>query len=104
MIKLLLPILIPLCELEKFNESLVKRGELLPDIDIIDNLFDIIDNLYIELEKINKNKEGSLCIQIHLFIKLLRYVRVYFHLQYRQTDIRCSMRTCFQHIAINSRL
>lgn len=92
-----LPILIPLCELEKFNESLVKRGELLPDIDFI-------DNWHIELESMNKNKEGGVCTQIHLFIKLLWYVRVHFHLQYRQADRRCSMRTCFQHIAINSRL
>lgn len=53
MIKLYLPILIPLCELEKFNESLVKRGELLPDIDVI-------DNWHIELENMNKNKEGGM--------------------------------------------
>lgn len=92
-----MPILISFCELEKFNESLVKRGKLLPDIDVI-------DNWHVELVKMNKNEEGSLYIQIRLFIKLLGYVRAYFHLQYRQTDRRCSMRTCFQHITINFRL
>ena len=51
MIKLYLPILIPLYELENFNQSLVKRGELLPDI---------------KLEKMNKNKEASLCIDLFI--------------------------------------
>ena len=44
----------------KYNESLVKRGEILRDFDVIDNW----DN---EIEEMNKDKEGKdLYIQIHL--------------------------------------
>ena len=43
----------------KYNESLVKRGEVLRDFDVIDNW----DN---EIEEMNKDKEGKdLYIQIH---------------------------------------
>jgi hypothetical protein len=45
----------------KYNDSLVKRGEVLLD-------FDVIDNWPTELEKMNKSKEGreSSYTQIHL--------------------------------------
>ena len=63
----------------KYNESLVKRGEILLDFDVIDNW----DN---ELEEMNKGKEGRKFVYPDSFIKLLGYMRVYFHLQYRQTE------------------
>ena len=63
----------------KYNESLVKRGEVLLDFDVIDNW----DN---ELEEMNKDKEGRKFVYPDSFIKLLGYMRVYFHLPYRQTE------------------
>jgi hypothetical protein len=63
----------------KYNESLVKRGEILLD-------FDVIDNWDSELEKMNKGKEGRKFVYPDSFIKLLGYMRVYFHLPYRQTE------------------
>jgi IS5 family transposase len=63
----------------KYNESLVKRGEVLLD-------FDVIDNWPTELEKMNKGKEGRKFVYPDSFIKLLGYMRAYFHLPYRQTE------------------
>ena len=63
----------------KYNESLVKRGEILLDFDVIDNR----DN---ELEEMNKGKEGRKFVYPDSFIKLLGYMRAYFHLPYRQTE------------------
>ena len=63
----------------KYNESLVKRGEVLLDFDVIDNW----DN---ELEDMNKGKEGRKFVYPDSFIKLLGYMRIYFHLPYRQTE------------------
>ena len=63
----------------KYNESLVKRGEILLDFDVIDNW----DN---ELEEMNKGKEGRKFVYPDSFIKLLGYMRAYFHLPYRQTE------------------
>ncbi len=62
-----------------YNESLVKRGEVLLD-------FDIIDNWNTELEKMNKEKEGRKFVYPDSFVKLLGYMRAYFHLPYRQTE------------------
>jgi Transposase DDE domain len=64
---------------KKYNESLVKRGEILLD-------FDVIDNWHIELEKMNEGKEGRKFVYPDSFIKLLGYMRAYFHLPYRQTE------------------
>jgi hypothetical protein len=64
---------------KKYNESLVKRGEVLLD-------FDVIDNWHIELEEMNKDKEGRKFVYPDSFIKLLGYMRAYFHLPYRQTE------------------
>ena len=64
---------------KKYNESLVKRGEVLLD-------FDVIDNWHVELEKMNEGKEGRKFVYPDSFIKLLGYMRVYFHLPYRQTE------------------
>ena len=63
----------------KYNESLVKRGEVLLD-------FDVIDNWHVELEKMNEGKEGRKFVYPNSFIKLLGYMRAYFHLPYRQTE------------------
>jgi len=62
-----------------YNESLVKRGEVLLD-------FDVIDNWPTELEKMNQGKEGRKFVYPDSFIKLLGYMRAYFHLPYRQTE------------------
>jgi len=62
----------------KYNESLVRRGEILLD-------FDVIDNWPIELEKMNKCKKGRKFVYPDSFIKLLGYMKAYFHLPYRQT-------------------
>ena len=64
---------------KRYNESLVRRGEVLLDFDDIDNW----DN---ELEEMNKNKEGRKFLYPNSFIKLLGYMRAYFHLPYRQTE------------------
>ena len=62
-----------------YNESLVKRGEVLLD-------FDVIDNWHIELDEMNKDKKGRKFVYPNSFIELLGYMRVYFHLPYRQTE------------------
>lgn len=64
---------------KKYNESLVKRGEILLD-------FDVIDNWHVELEKMNEGKKGRKFVYPDSFIKLLGYMRAYFHLPYRQTE------------------
>ena len=64
---------------KKYNESLIKRGEVLLD-------FDVIDNWHIELEKMNEGKKGRKFVYPASFIKLLGYMRAYFHLPYRQTE------------------
>ncbi len=64
---------------KKYNESLVKRGEILLD-------FDVMDNWNSELEKMNEGKEGRKFVYPESFIKLLGYMRAYFHLPYRQTE------------------
>lgn len=64
---------------KNYNESLVRRGEILLD-------FHIVDNWNHELEEMNKNKEGRKFVYPESFIKLLGYMRTYFHLPYRQTE------------------
>jgi Transposase DDE domain len=65
---------------KNYNESLVKRGEILFG-------FDVIDNWHVELiEKMNEYKEGRKFVYPDSFIKLLGYMRAYFHLPYRQTE------------------
>jgi hypothetical protein len=63
----------------KYNESLVKRGEVLLD-------FDVIDNWDSKLKEMNRGKEGRKFVYPDSFIKLLGYMRAYFHLPYRQTE------------------
>jgi hypothetical protein len=62
----------------KYNESLVKREVLLD--------FDVSDSWDSELEEMNQGKEGRKFVYPDSFIKLLGYMRTYFHLPYRQTE------------------
>jgi transposase len=64
---------------KKYNKTLVRRGEVLLG-------FDVIDNWNNELEKMNAGKEGASYVYPHSFVQLLGYIRVYFHLPYRQTE------------------
>jgi hypothetical protein len=64
---------------KNYNESLIRRGEILLD-------FDVIDSWDSELEKMNQGKEGRKFVYPDSFIKLLGYMRAYFHLPYRQTE------------------
>ena len=64
---------------KNYNESLVRRGEVLLN-------FDIIDNWNTELEEMNQGKKGRKFVYPDSFIKLLGYMRTYFHLPYRQTE------------------
>ena len=63
----------------EYNESLVRRGEILLGFDVINNW----DN---ELEEMNKDKVGELFHYPNIFLLLLGYAKVYFHLPYRQTE------------------
>ena len=49
-------------------------------------LMSFIDNWNNELEKMNDGKEGASYVYPHSFVQLLGYMRVYFHLPYRQTE------------------
>ena len=62
-----------------YNESLVRRGEVILD-------FDIIDGWYGELERMNQGKRGAAYDYPDSFVQLLGYVKAYFHLPYRQTE------------------
>lgn len=59
-----------------YNESLVRRGEVVLD-------FDVIDSWHNELDKMNDGKEGASYRYPNSFVQLLGYMRVYFHLPYR---------------------
>ena len=56
----------------------MKRGEILLDLRILDRW----DS---ELERMNKGKEGGQYVYPEIFVRLLGYIRVLFHLPYRQT-------------------
>jgi Transposase DDE domain len=62
-----------------YNESLVRRGEVILD-------FHIIDGWYVELERMNEGKRGATYGYPNSFVQLLGYVKAYFHLPYRQTE------------------
>jgi hypothetical protein len=59
----------------EYNESLVRRGEIVLD-------FDVIDNWNNELKSMN---EASY-LYPDTFVQLLGYMQIYFHLPYRQTE------------------
>ena len=62
-----------------YNQSLVRRGELLL-------AFDVIDNWDVELKQMNKDKVGEPYHYPNTFLLLLGYAKAYFHLPYRQTE------------------
>jgi IS5 family transposase len=62
-----------------YNESLVRRGQVLLDFDVLDGW----DN---ELSQMNYGKVGEPYDYPDSFIQLLGYMRAYFHLPYRQTE------------------
>lgn len=62
-----------------YNESLVRRGQVLLD-------FDVFDGWDHELSQMNRGKVGEPYDYPNSFIQLLGYMRVYFHLPYRQTQ------------------
>lgn len=62
-----------------YNESLVRRGEVMLAFDVIDTWND-------ELTSMNTGKEGALYRYPESFVQLLAYMRAYFHLPYRQTE------------------
>jgi hypothetical protein len=63
----------------EYNESLVRRGEILLG-------FDVIDNWDIELAAMNRGKLGEPFHYPDTFVLMLGYAKVYFHLPYRQTE------------------
>ena len=62
-----------------YNQSLVRRGEILLG-------FDVIDNWDMELKEMNRDKVGEPFHHPNTFLLLLGYAKVYFHLPYRQTE------------------
>ena len=62
-----------------YNQSLVRRGEILLG-------FDVINNWDSELKQMNKEKIGEPFHYPNTFLLLLGYAKAYFHLPYRQTE------------------
>jgi hypothetical protein len=62
-----------------YNQSLVRRGEILLG-------FDVINNWDIELKEMNKDKIGEPFHYPNTFLLLFWYAKVYFHLPFRQTE------------------
>jgi hypothetical protein len=62
-----------------YNKSLVRRGEVILG-------FDIIDSWYSELNGMNNGKRGAQYHYPDSFIQLLGYMKIYFHLPYRQAE------------------
>ena len=62
-----------------YNQSLVRRGEILLG-------FDVINNRDAELKEMNEDKVGEPFHYPNTFLLLLGYAKVYFHLPYRQTE------------------
>ena len=61
-----------------YNKSL-ERGEVILD-------FDVIDSWYSELDRMNDGKRGAQYHYPYSFIQLLGYMKLYFHLPYRQAE------------------
>ncbi len=62
-----------------YNQSLVRRGEILIG-------FDVIDTWDVELKEMNKDKVGEPFHYPNTFLLLLGYAKIYFHLPFRQTE------------------
>jgi IS5 family transposase len=65
-------------EWSDYNQSIVRRGEILIG-------FDVVDNWDMELKEMNRDKVGEPFHYPNTFLLLLGYAKVYFHLPYRQT-------------------
>jgi hypothetical protein len=63
-----------------YNESLVRRGQVVMDFDIIDGWQQE------ELDRMNQGKIGEPYHYPDSFVQLLGYMRAYFHLPFRQTE------------------
>jgi len=66
----------------EYNESLVRRGEVLLD-------FDMLDEWEEELKKMNQSKEGKKGARFRYpepYMRLLAYLHVLFHLPFRQEE------------------
>lgn len=63
----------------EYNESLVRRGEILLG-------FDVIDNWDKELKEMNRDKPGEPFHYPNTLVLMLGYAKAYFHLPYRQTE------------------
>jgi hypothetical protein len=57
----------------------VRRGEIL-------FAYDFLDTWDSELAMMNENKEGKKYLYPNSFILVIGYIKVYFHLPYRQTE------------------
>ena len=62
-----------------YNESLVRRSEIVLD-------FDVIDNWSNELDKMNHGKEAASYKYPDSFVQLLGHMPVYFHPPFRHTE------------------
>ncbi len=62
-----------------YNRSLVRRGEILFSYDFLDGWDSV-------LAKMNENKKGRKFSYPDSFILVIGYMRIYFHLPYRQTE------------------
>src|SRR5215207_2064007 len=62
-----------------YNESLIRCRGIMLD-------FDVIDSWYTELKRMKYVKKGVQYYYPDSFVELLGYMRVYFHLPYRQTE------------------
>jgi hypothetical protein len=67
-------------EWPSYNRSLVRRGEILFAYDLLDLWWEF------EIEKMNEKKEGRKYRYPDSLILFIGYIRVYFHLPYRQTE------------------
>lgn len=63
----------------RYNEELVRRGEILLD-------FSVMDEWKHELEKANDGKVGEPYHYPEAFMRLLGFIRLLFHLPYRQSE------------------
>ena len=64
---------------KKYNQSLVRRGEIML-------FFDAIDSWSTELKEMNHKKEGRQYIYPESFMEALGYCHLYLNLPYRQTE------------------
>jgi hypothetical protein len=62
-----------------YNQSLVRRGEILFS-------YDFLDRWDADLARMNENKNGKKYKFPDSFILIIGYMRIYFHLHYRQTE------------------